>query len=107
MGDNPKQPPDLVRLDERMAHVMRSIDEIKDSIGLLATRKEIADMMTRTEHSAITGGIVARLDALELRVKSISPMSLLDVVQRIAVTISALGAAGAVIYQVMTHGGGK
>lgn len=98
--ENPAQP-NLVRLDERMAHVMRAIDDIKSTLETMPTRAEVAALVSRSEHSAAVVSLDTRIQNLEARVKAQSPMSLLEVIQKIAITIAALGSSGALIVAVV------
>ena len=98
---NAAQQPNLVRLDERMAHVMRAIDQIQSTLETMPTRAEVAALVSRSEHSAAVVSLDNRIANLEARIRGQSPMSLLEVVQKIAVTVSALGASIALIVAVV------
>ena len=94
--------PNLVRLDERMAHVMRSIDDIRDTLSGLATRKEIAELVSKAEHAAFVVSFESRMTAVESRMKQVGWGGMLESIQRIAVTVSTLGAAGSLIYAILS-----
>lgn len=88
----------LAVLGERLSHVVTTVEEIKFRLDGLATRKEIADLVSRAEHSAAVVSLENRLVGLERIVQSNSPGHLIDALTKIALSVSAVGGAGALVY---------
>jgi hypothetical protein len=88
----------LAVLGERLRNVMSSVGEIKKSLDGLATRKEIAELVSRAEHSAAVVSLENRLSLLESQVRAGSISTLIDTVTKVCLSMSAIAAAGSLIY---------
>ena len=93
----------LAVLGERMDQVMQSIGDIKHELEQMPTRREMEAFVLRADHSLVVNGLNTRIRDLEKKVEAHSPYSLMQVIQQIAITVSALGAALALLYQVFRH----
>lgn len=89
--------PSVDRLDERITHIVRAVDEIKTTMQGLATRAEIAALVSRSEHSASVAAMETRIQTLESKLAESSGRSRLTLIREVAVTIAALGAAGVLV----------
>ena len=97
-------------LAEQMKQVAASIAEIKNDLKNMPTRREIEAFVSRAEHSSAVVALDVRLKDVERKVDENSPKSLMQTVQQIAITISALGAAGGLLFAVFAYfakGAGK
>lgn len=83
----------LSALGRDMEHVIKAVDEIKRGLGNLATKEEVAAMVSRADHTALT----YRVETLERRVDDQSPTSWISTITRVAVMITAVTAAFGVI----------
>ena len=77
---------------------MGTVHDIKGRMDTLATRKEIADLVSRAEHSAAVVALENRLTNVETKVNANTPSALIDTLTKICLSISAVGGAGALIY---------
>ena len=93
MNDTADTTTTLAVLGERLSNVMSSVAEIKDSLQLLATRKEIAELVSRAEHSAAIVDLSNRISTLERQ----TPARLMDTIVKLSVSLSAVVAAGTLV----------
>lgn len=89
----------LARLDERLTHLMGAVDDIKIGMQALATKEQLAEMVTRSDHATVYGDLRNRIEKLEAQ----TPMSMIDIITRVAVAVSAVGAAVALLLGVAKH----
>ena len=90
-------------LTEQMKQVAASIAEIKIDLKNMPTRREIEAFVSRAEHASAVVALDMRLKDVERKVDENSPKSLMQTIQQIAVTISALGASGGLLFAVFSY----
>lgn len=83
----------LSALGRDMEHVIKAVDEIKSGLGNLATKAEVAAMVSRADHAALT----YRVDSLERRVEDQSPSSWVSNITKVALMLTAVGAAAGLV----------
>ena len=93
--------PSIERLDERIAHLVSAVGEIKERLDQVPTRAEIALLVSRSEHSAAVVALETRISTLETKVADASPKSRLALVREICLTIAAVGAAAVIVVNVV------
>lgn len=86
------------RLDERMKHLVATVDDIKRN---MATRDEIANLVSKAAHDAAVGNLQGQIDRLREAVKDQSPATLMDRIRSVALTMAAVAAAGGVIVAIV------
>jgi hypothetical protein len=102
----------LAVLGERLKNVMASLNEMKTDIHgsivemngkiqTLATRKEIEALVSKSEHSAAVVALETRLGTLEKRVDNTAPSKLIDTFTKFCLSISAVGAAGTLVWKLI------
>lgn len=82
---------------ERLKTVVGSVEEIKIALSQLATRAELATLVSRADHSAAMQGLEFRLKTLEDQVQRQSPGRLIDTVTKLCVGISSVAAAASIV----------
>ena len=71
----PEQLRELSTVSANMAHVLKTLQEVREGMGSLATRDELREFVTRTEHDYKTMALEGRVERLEREVKDNAPMS--------------------------------
>ena len=87
----------LTRLEVNVQHVMDTQVEIKTALSNLPTRIELAQLVSKAEYTTITNNFETRIQKLEAQ----TPRSLMKATQEIAVTITAIAAAGGLLSTLM------
>jgi hypothetical protein len=102
----------LAVLGERLRNVMAVLTDMKGllqteitamngKIATLATRKEIEVLVSKSEHSAAIVALDNRLGAVEKRVEANAPARLIDTFTKFCLSISAVGAAGTLVWKLV------
>ena len=90
----------LVGLSRDVAHILEALDAMRQVIGKLATKDELAAMVSKREHDLLefrVRNLETDATAIRERIKEQSASSLMDKVQKVALTITAVAAAVGVV----------
>lgn len=66
---------ELSTVSANMVHVLKTLQELRETQGTLATRDDLREFVTRTEHDYKTMALEGRVERLEREVKDNAPMS--------------------------------
>ena len=89
----------LSALGRDMEHVMRTMQEIKSTLQSLPTKADVDAMVSKADHNALA----FRVDSLEKKVADNSPAAWIQTITRVAVMITAIGAAVGLLGTLFVH----
>lgn len=93
----PEQIKELTTLVADMRHVTTAVDSFGKKMDLLATKADLDEFITKTEHKYQQEALAKRVDLLEKTVDSQAPMTLVQrwtqILAAVAVTATVVGFA--------------
>jgi hypothetical protein len=96
----------LSAMGRDVAHILAGMDDLRKTIGTLATKDEVAAMVTRRDHDLLgyrVETIERTIPGLQAAIKEQSASSLLERTTKVAVAITAVAAAVGVVFAVAAY----
>jgi hypothetical protein len=96
----------LVSLSRDVAHILEALDAMRQVIGKLATKDELAAMVSKREHDLLSYRVQtleAEAISIRERLKEQSASSIMDRLQKVAVTLTTVAAACGVVAAIVLH----
>lgn len=92
---------ELARMGATLQHVRETVDTMAARVELLATKAELGDYMTRTEHGYQLKALESRLEQVEKNAEKNSPHS---VIRRWSEIMGAIAVTAAVVAMIVNAG---
>jgi phage-related minor tail protein len=88
---------ELAGVSADMKHLMRSMEEIKTGMSMLATKTELERFTLQSTHDTAVDSLRRDIADLKKQIEGQSAASWMDRIKTLAMTIAAVAAAGGVL----------